>query len=82
MQNNADDVFDYYGLSEYLKMTPGTLRQMVMKGEIPHFKIGRRVRFSKEQINNWLKKHQQDLKQTENKHFDGDLFPAPEIPND
>jgi len=49
-----DEVMDYRGLSAYLKMAQGTLRHKVMRGEIPHFKIGHSVRFSKKRIDSWL----------------------------
>ena len=35
----ADDVMSYKGLSAYLKMSQGTLRQKVINGRIPFFKI-------------------------------------------
>jgi excisionase family DNA binding protein len=52
-----DEVMDYRGLSVYLKMAQGTLRHKVMRGEIPHFKVGHSVRFSKKQIGLWLEEH-------------------------
>ena len=58
----SDDVMDYRGLSVYLKMAYGTLRHKVMRGEIPYFKIGRSVRFSRKQIDLWLEKHHRELK--------------------
>jgi excisionase family DNA binding protein len=55
----TDEVMDYRGLSAYLKMAQGTLRHKVMRGEIPHFKVGHSVRFSKKQIGLWLEEHHQ-----------------------
>ena len=52
----TDEVMDYRGLSLYLKMAEGTLRHLVMRGEIPFFKIGRSVRFAKKHIDLWLEK--------------------------
>jgi len=49
-----DAVMDYRGLSGYMKVAHGTLRHLVMKGEIPFIKIGRSVRFSKKRIDEWL----------------------------
>jgi excisionase family DNA binding protein len=54
------DVMDYRGLSRYIKMSYGTLRQKVMKGELPHIKIGRSVRFSKKRIDEWLAKQERE----------------------
>jgi excisionase family DNA binding protein len=53
----SDEVMDYKGLSAYLKMAQNTLRHKVMRGEIPFFKIGKSVRFSKKYIGAWLEKH-------------------------
>ena len=53
----VSEVMNYRGLSMYLKMAEGTLRHKVMRGEIPFFKIGGSVRFSKRHIDVWLEKH-------------------------
>jgi len=66
-----DDVMNYKELSAYLKMGETTLRQKVMKGTIPSFKIDGAVRFSKIEIDEWLKGHKR--KTPENKT---DLFSA------
>ena len=63
----TDEVFDYRGLSVYLKVAQGTLRHKVMRGEIPHIKIGRSVRFAKKQIDAWLAGQSKGQKQ-EAKH--------------
>jgi excisionase family DNA binding protein len=54
----TDEVMDYRGLSKYLKFAYGTLRHKVMRGEIPFYKIGGSVRFSKRQIDAWLEEKQ------------------------
>ena len=50
----ADDVMNYKQLSEYLKLSEGGLRQKVMKGTIPSFRIDGAVRFSKKAIDEWI----------------------------
>ena len=52
-----DEVMNYRGLSTYMKLAQGTLRHKVMRGEIPYFKIGWSVRFSKREIDLWLAEH-------------------------
>lgn len=59
-----DEVMDYRGLSAYVKLAHGTLRHKVMKGEIPFFKIGSSVRFSKKDIDVWLETHRKVKTQT------------------
>jgi excisionase family DNA binding protein len=60
-----DEVMDYRGAAAYLKMAAGTLRHKVMKGTIPFFKIGSSVRFSKNEIDTWLKQHRKRKKLNE-----------------
>ena len=80
----ANDVMSYKGLSVYLKMSQGTLRQKVMNGTIPFSKIGSSVRFSKKTIDAWLEENHKSTKKkkqrTENKEQGdmggGELFPA------
>ena len=63
VEPSADEIMNYRGLSLYLKMAQGTLRHLVMWGEIPFFKIGRNVRFAKKDIDVWLKQHKRSPKQ-------------------
>jgi excisionase family DNA binding protein len=56
-----DEVMNYRGLSEYLKLAQGTLRKKVMRGEIPYYKIGHSVRFSKKRIDKWLEGQKREL---------------------
>jgi excisionase family DNA binding protein len=58
----TDEVMDYRGLSVYLKLSQGTLRHKVMNNEIPFFKIGFNVRFSKKHIDAWLEEHHRKSK--------------------
>jgi len=50
----ADDVMNYKQLSEYLKLSEGGVRQKVMKGTIPSFRIDGAVRFSKKATDEWI----------------------------
>ena len=43
------------GLSAYLNIKPKTLYARI--GEIPHYKVGRLVRFRKDEIDAWMQKH-------------------------
>jgi len=58
----GNEVMSYKGLSEYLKLSQGYLRHKVMNNEIPFFKIGYAVRFSKKQIDEWLQEYQRKAK--------------------
>ena len=77
----ADDVMNYKQLSVYLKMGETTLRQKVMKGTIPSLKIDGAVRFSKTEIDEWLKgckrkTPENKTTETETSEIKTDLFPV------
>ena len=75
------EVMDYRGLSAYIKFSPGTLRQWVMRSEIPYFKIGHSVRFAKKHIDVWLEaRHRKPIQELTGKSEDtsGELFPTDE----
>ena len=76
MEINLDEYFDYYGLSEFLKIPIGSLRHRVKKEKIPHFKIGRSIRFSKQQILLWVNEYKQEGNQTEIKEIGSELYPV------
>ena len=43
-------------LSEYLSIPKGSIYNMVHERRLPHIKLGRRVRFVKEEIDEWLER--------------------------
>jgi len=63
----------YKGLSAYLKLSQGNLRQKVMNGKIPFFKIDGAVRFSKKHIDAWLQEHHTGAKHKQAQN-NGELF--------
>lgn len=42
-------------MMEYLRISKGTLDKMMRKREIPFIKLGKRVLFKRQEIDNWLK---------------------------
>jgi excisionase family DNA binding protein len=42
-------------VSNYLKLKPSKVRSMIFRKEIPYMKIGRLVRFSRQDIDLWLR---------------------------
>ena len=53
----SDDIMTIDALAEYLKISRSTLYKLVQGGRLPGQKIGKRWRFHKEAINEWLKQH-------------------------
>ena len=47
-------LFDIEQISNYLSIKEKTIYKKVESGEIPHYKIGRLLRFKKEEIDKWL----------------------------
>ncbi len=47
-------------LSQYLGIKKSSLYSLVEKREIPHYKIGRLVRFKKSEIDAWMEGHRKE----------------------
>ena len=52
------EFFDIRDLSRYLGIRPSTLYVMVEERSIPHYRIGRLVRFRKSEIDRWMEQKQ------------------------
>lgn len=49
------EILNIKELSEYLKVSTSTIRRLILKKEIPFFKISSQFFFNKESINQWIK---------------------------
>lgn len=47
-------------VTQLLKLSKGAVYQMIARREIPYLKIGRRIRFDKEEISKWLDRQRVD----------------------
>jgi len=47
--------------AEYLGVCTDTIYTMVKQNEIPHFRIRRRILFSKEAIESWIKSQEEEV---------------------
>ena len=54
-ENSHPEYLTINGLSAYLQIKPKTLYARIK--EIPHYKVGRLVRFRKDEIDAWMEKH-------------------------
>jgi len=57
MAKKPGEVLTIEELSAYLKIPKSTLYKLVREGKIPSQKIGRHLRFHRESIDEWLKRH-------------------------
>ncbi len=57
MAEPSDNIMTIDALAEYLKISRSTLYKLVQEGRLPGQKVGKRWRFHKEAINEWLKQH-------------------------
>jgi len=55
----AKDIFNLVELSKYLMISRSTLYKMTETDRIPHFKVGRQIRFSKETIDRWIRSQEE-----------------------
>ncbi len=57
MAEPSDNIMTIDAVAEYLKISRSTLYKLVQDGKLPGQKVGKRWRFHKEAINEWLKQH-------------------------
>ena len=55
------EYFDIHGLSQYLSIKKSTLYSKVEAGEIPFYRIGRLIRFRKEEVDRWMEHQRQEI---------------------
>ena len=48
-------------MARWLKVSKVSIYAMVGRGQIPHFRIGRRVRFNRGKIEDWLEEKQKKM---------------------
>ena len=41
-------------VATYLRCSVSTVRRFVMRGEIPHYRLGKMVRFRRREVDSWL----------------------------
>lgn len=57
MAEPSDNIMTIDTLSEYLKISRSTLYKLLQDGKLPGKKLGKRWRFHREAIDEWLKQH-------------------------
>ena len=57
MTTSSDNIMTIDALAEYLQISRSTLYKLVQDGKLPGQKVGKRWRFHKEAIDEWLKQH-------------------------
>lgn len=58
MRKNTLDVKD---AADYLQVSTDTIYDMVRKKEIPHFRVRRRIFFSKNTLDEWISQQEHDV---------------------
>jgi len=54
------EFLDIHDLSECLNIKRSTLYTKVESGEIPHYKVGRLIRFKKSDLDAWMESHRKE----------------------
>ena len=54
------NICDIQELSNYLKVSVSEIRKLVREKRIPFFRIGNRLRFDLNKVNNWLEKMEKE----------------------
>ncbi len=68
MEINDKEWMDAKEASAFLSITYGALRNMVYRREIPFCKLGRRLRFSRSELCQFLERSHVGLKEWKNAH--------------
>ena len=66
----AKEFFNINELSEYLDIKKSTLYSLVSNGDLPHYRIGRIIRFKRTDIESWLENHRIEAVDSEKKAKD------------
>ena len=59
-----EDLWDVKRLSGYLSVKPSTIYALIERKEIPHYRIGRLVRFKPNEIDEWLARKMCEISKT------------------
>lgn len=54
-------------VSEYLNLKKSTLYSLVGTGELPHYRIGRLIRFKRDDVETWMEGHRKEAIDTNKK---------------
>lgn len=57
---NTEPLLTVDEVARYLRLQPSTVRGMARRGELPVVKVGRRWRFKRSLIENWLRNNMTD----------------------
>jgi excisionase family DNA binding protein len=58
LRQTMSDIWTIKDVARYLKLTEKTAYRLVVDGEIPGFKVGGSWRFTREEIEQWIKNRQ------------------------
>jgi excisionase family DNA binding protein len=58
--NKTSGFWSIQGLSNYLDIKTSTLYAMVGEKKIPHYKVGRLIRFRKSEIDLWMERNRKE----------------------
>ena len=50
------EILNVKEISRYLKVSVSTIRRLILKNQIPFFRVSNQIFFNKEIINEWIKK--------------------------
>ena len=60
-------IFNVKELADYLSCSVSSIRTLVRNKEIPYFRIGSKLNFNKEAVDDWV--HNQEIQNMQNKEY-------------
>ncbi len=60
-------IFNVKEVADYLNCSVSSIRSLVRNKKIPHFRIGSKLNFNKEAVDNWV--HNQELQSMQHEEY-------------
>ena len=60
VEDISPEYFSIQGISRYLGFKTSTVYAMVEENKVPHYRIGRLIRFKKSEIDTWMEQHREE----------------------
>ncbi len=53
---DKDNILDVWGMSRYLGISPDTVRKLIQKNQLPHYRAGKRIFTKQSYLDQWIQK--------------------------
>jgi excisionase family DNA binding protein len=61
IQDSSQAYVNVQGMAEYLAIKPSTIYALVEEKRVPHYRIGRQIRFKRSEIDGWMQRQKEPV---------------------